>query len=432
VHKGHGGYKSLMLTTRKSCRACGSRALQPVLSLGDQYLASNFSISPDFPPVERTVPLDLVRCDPAEDQEACGLVQLRHTVPSDLMYSSYGYRSGINQTMTQHLAGIARSLEERVALKAGDLVVDIGANDGTLLLQYQTRGATYVGFEPSNIRPEHPTPHLAFIKDYFSAASLRKNVAASTAKIVTSIAMFYDLEEPNQFVADVAAVLADDGLWVLELSYLPSMLEKSSFDTICHEHLEYYALGPLERLLQRHGLQVADAELNDSNGGSIRVTACLHGSPHVARSEKTRAAIYALKKREFELRLDTAEPYRAFAQRIETIKSELPALLTKLRKGGAKIYGYGASTKGNVILQYCGIDQSHLAGIADRNPAKWGSSTLGSRIPIVSEDEMRAAKPDYLLVLPWHFMREFRAREEAFLARGGRFIVPVPKVEILS
>ncbi len=403
-----------------------------MLSLGDQYLASNFSISPDFPPVERTIPLELVRCDPERDQAACGLVQMRHTVPSDLMYSSYGYRSGINQTMTDHLGGIARGLEQRVQLRAGDLVVDIGANDGTTLLQYQTKGATYVGFEPSNIQPEQPTPHLRFIKDYFSAKSLRKNVAAGRAKIVTSIAMFYDLEEPNRFVADVAEVLADDGLWVLEMSYLPSMLEKNSFDTICHEHLEYYALTPLERLLGKHGLQVADAELNDANGGSIRVTACLEGSPHRVRSDKTRAAIYALKKREFELQLDTPAPYAAFAQRIEKIRADLPALLTKLRKEGKKVYGYGASTKGNVILQYCGLDKSHLYGIADRNPAKWGASTLGTQIPIVSEDEMRAAKPDYLLVLPWHFMREFRAREEAFLARGGKFIVPVPQVEIVS
>ena len=425
-----------MLTTRKTCRACGSAALTPVVSLGDQFLASNFTVSADFPPVQRRIPLDVVRCDPERDENACGLVQLLHTVPGDLMYSSYGYRSGINQTMRDHLASLARGLEQRVALKPGELVVDIGANDGTLLAAYQASGAVYVGFEPSNIQPDKPIPHVRFIKDYFSAASLRAHVTAmglgAKAKIVTSIAMFYDLEHPNAFVADVAEVLADDGLWVLELSYLPSMLEKSSFDTICHEHLEYYSLHALERLLSRHGLQVADVELNDTNGGSFRVTACKRGSAHGARSEAVRARIYGLKKREFELKLDTAEPYAKFAREIEQIKGDLPKLISSFRAQGKRVWGYGASTKGNVILQYCGLNAQLLDGIADRNPAKWGTRTLGTDIPITSEDEMRAAKPDYLLVLPWHFMREFRAREEAFLARGGKFIVPVPKAEVLA
>ncbi|MDB4968471.1 MAG: class SAM-dependent methyltransferase [Myxococcales bacterium] len=421
-----------MLTTRQTCRACGSATLSPVISLGEQFLASNFAISDDFPPVGRTIPLDVVRCNPELDEKACGLVQLRHTVPSDLMYSSYGYRSGINQTMTRHLGDIARGLEKRVALKSGDLVVDIGANDGTLLLQYETKGAQYIGFEPSNIEPAEPTPQLTFIRDYFGAAPLRRLVGDKKARIVTSIAMFYDLERPNSFVADVAEVLADDGLWVLEMSYLPTMLEKTSFDTICHEHLEYYSLVALERILGRHGLAVADATLNDSNGGSIRVAACKQSSPHAQHSREVRSRVYNLKRKEFELKLESDEPYDDFRRRSERIRNEAAALILKLRAAGKKVYGYGASTKGNVILQYCGITREHVTAIADRNPAKWGSSTVGTGVPIISEDEMRAAKPDYLLVLPWHFMAEFRAREEAFIARGGKFIVPVPKVEILG
>jgi hypothetical protein len=421
-----------MLKRRNTCRACGSSALTPVISLGEQYLASNFTISADFPPVERTIPLEVVRCNPELDETACGLVQLRHTVPSDLMYSSYGYRSGINQTMTRHLGEIARAAAERVALGADDLVVDIGANDGTLLCAYETRGARYVGFEPSNIQPTGPTPHIRFIKDYFSAAGLRAAAGNKPAKIITSIAMFYDLESPNAFVADIAASLAPDGLWVLELSYLPSMLEKNSFDTVCHEHLEYYSLAPLERLLHAHGLQLADAQLNDINGGSIRVTVCHRGSPLGEHSHTVRSRIYQLKKREFELKLDSDVPYRAFAANAQRIRAELPSLLLGLIAAGKRVYGYGASTKGNVILQYCGLTPQHLHGIADRNPAKWGGTTLGSGIPIVSEEQMRQAQPDYLLVLPWHFMREFRAREEQFVARGGKFIVPVPKVEILA
>jgi hypothetical protein len=420
-----------MLKTRKTCRACGSSALQPVLSLGDQQLASNFAISADFPPTVRELPLEMVRCSPDVDENACGLVQLRHTVPGDLMYSSYGYRSGINQTMTQHLAGIARGLQEKLKLQPDDLVVDIGANDGTLLLSYRGPRLSLIGFEPSNIRPIEPTPQIQFIRDYFSAVGLRDSCGDRKVRAITSIAMFYDLEDPGQFVADIAAVLAKDGLWVLEMSYLPLMLSNNSFDTICHEHLEYYAIAPIERLLHTHGLRIADLELNDANGGSIRITACRADSPYREHSIETRSRIYKLKKQEFELKLDTEEPYRNFADAAEKIRHELPALLLRLMAAGKKIYGYGASTKGNVILQYCGLSTAYLSGIADRNPAKWGGATVGSGIPIISEDEMRAARPDYLLVLPWHFLGEFKLREKDFLARGGRFIVPIPEVQIV-
>jgi hypothetical protein len=421
-----------MLKKRRTCRACGSSALQPVVSLGDQHLASNFVISANFPPIERTLPLDVVRCSPDLDENACGLVQLGHTVPGDLMYSSYGYRSGINQTMTRHLAGIAGAMEDRLKLQPDDLVVDIGANDATLLLAYKSSGVRLIGFEPSNIRPIEPTPQIQFVRDYFSAVGLREICGDRKARAITSIAMFYDLEDPNQFVADVAAVLAKDGLWVLEMSYLPSMLANNSFDTICHEHLEYYAIAPIERLLHTHGLRIADAELNDANGGSIRITACRADSPFRQHSIETRSRIYKLKKQEFELKLDTEEPYRAFAESAERIRHELPALLLRLMGAGKKIYGYGASTKGNVILQYCGLSTAYVTAIADRNPAKLGGATVGSGIPIISEDEMRAARPDYLLVLPWHFLGEFKLREKEFLGRGGRFIVPIPTVEIVA
>lgn len=421
-----------MLKTRKTCRVCGSPALTPVLSLGDQILASNFQLSPDFPPVERPIPLDLCRCNPSLDEDACGLVQLRHTVSPDLMYSAYGYRSGINQTMTEHLGGIARALEDRVTLAAGDLAVDIGANDGTLLLQYRTKGVDYVGYEPSNIRPLEPTPTIQFIHGYFTAAALKHAFGDRKARIVTSIAMFYDLEDPNTFVADVAEILAPDGLWTLELSYLPSMLTNNSFDTICHEHLEYYHLGAIEALLHRHRLVVADAELNDANGGSIRVTICHQGSWFSEHTAGVRARIYGIRKREFELRLDTDVPYERFRTASEKIRTDLPALLLRLFSQGKKVYGYGASTKGNVILQYCGLTPKHLVAIADRNPAKWGSTTVGSQVPIISEEEMRKANPDYLLVLPWHFMEEFQRREAEFLARGGRFIVPIPEARVLA
>ncbi len=417
-----------MLTTRQTCRICGSAALTPVISLGEQVLAGNFGFAKDLPPVERRVPLELVRCDRERDERACGLVQLRHTVPGDLMYSSYGYRSGINQTMRRHLAALAERVEHRAGLAVGDVVVDIGANDGTLLASYKTVGFQGVGYEPSIVQPESLPPHITYIRDYFSAQPFQMRFPGKRAKIVTSIAMFYDLEDPNTFVADVAAILHPDGLWVLEVAYLPKTLEKNSFDTICHEHLEYYSLGTIEALLRRHGLAVADVEENEINGGTIRVYACHAGSHHAAPTDGTRNRVYHMQRREFDLMLDTGKPYHAFAERVAAIRTELPSFLSGLRAQGKNIYGYGASTKGNVILQYCGIGPDLVTAIADRNPAKWGMRTPGTDILIISEDDMRKAKPDYLLVLPWFFIPEFLDRESEFLARGGRFITPIPGV----
>ncbi len=419
-----------MLITRQTCRSCGSSALTPVISLGNQTLAGNFGFSPELPAVTRKIPLDLVRCDSERDEHACGLVQLRHTVPGDLMYSSYGYRSGINQTMRNHLGSLAQELEARLVLASGDVVVDIGANDGTLLTSYRTEGFVGVGFEPSIVQPDVLPEHIQYIKGYFTAAAYRLRCGDQRAKIVTSIAMFYDLEEPNIFVADVASVLDKEGLWVFEVAYLPKTLAKNSFDTICHEHLEYYSLSSIEALLHRHGLVVADVGENDINGGTIRVYACHAASRWFERSAEAKTRVYRMQRSEFDLKLDTPEPYAVFAQNVLSIKKELPALLAKLRVEGKKIYGYGASTKGNVILQYCTITPELVTGIADRNPAKWGQTTPGTYIPIISEDEMRAANPDYLLVLPWFFLPEFLDREAAFVSRGGKFIVPLPTVHI--
>lgn len=419
-----------MIIRRSTCRGCGSAVLVPVVPLGDQAIASSFHLTPDYPPVDRPIPLELVRCEPSASENACGLLQLSHTVPGDLMYAAYGYRSGINESMARHLATIAKRASELVGLRSGDLVVDIGANDGTLLLAYESPGATLVGFEPSDIRPEQPTPQLRFIHDYFSATSLRGR-GFGEAKIVTSIAMFYDLDDPGRFVDDVASILAPDGVWILELAYLPTMLELNTFDTVCHEHLTYWALGPLERLLSQRGLTLVDATLNDVNGGSIQATVARAGGKLSERSDAAKARIYNLKRREVELRLDESAPYEAFRKRIERIRADLPALLTDLKRQGKLVLGYGASTKGNVTLQYCGITADLLPAIADRNPRKWGTRTPGTNISIISEDDMRQRKPDHLLVLPWHFLESFRQREAAFLERGGRFITPIPEVKVL-
>lgn len=422
---------SPILVTRNTCRICGSRALTPVVALGDQYISGAFAGPDGRPPVQRRIPLDLVRCDPGLDQDACGLVQLRHSVPPKILYRSYWYRSGINQTMRDNLAGIAQMAEDLAGVQAGDLVIDIGCNDGTLLKSYRTKGLRLLGFDPaSNIVEYAKANGVPVVNDFFSAANLRAVYPEEKPKVITSIAMFYDLENPHLFVGDIKSLLHERGIWILELSYLPTMLEMNSFDTLCHEHLEYYSLAPLERLLAEHQLEVVDVTLNDINGGSFRIAVGHAGK--ISPPAEARARVQQLRLREFELALDTDAPYAVFRKNIEKIRKDLLAFLKKAKAQKKRVHGYGASTKGNTILQYCGVTPALVPAVADRNQDKWGSFTIGTNLPIISEEASRKQKPDYYLVLPWHFIAEFKKREAEFLARGGKFLLPMPEVHLVG
>ncbi|PWU09637.1 MAG: class I SAM-dependent methyltransferase [Verrucomicrobia bacterium] len=421
---------SPILVTRSSCRVCGSKSLSRVVSLGDQFLSGAFSKPEGAPPVQRRVPLDLVRCDPAKDERACGLVQMRNSVPPKVLYSSYWYRSGVNQTMRDNLAGIAHMAEQLAGLQSGDLVLDIGCNDGTLLKAYRTEGIKRLGIDPSNVVSHARAAGLEVVNDFFSAAALRSVYPDQKPKVITSIAMFYDLENPHLFVSDIKASLHEQGIWVLELSYLPTMLEMNSFDTICHEHLEYYSLAPMERLFAEHDLEVVDVSLNNINGGSFRISVAHTGK--VKPSAEANERMQQLRLKEFEMGLDTDSPYAVFRSNIKKIRKDLTAFLRKAKAQKKLVHGYGASTKGNTTLQYCGVTPALVPAIADRNEDKWGSRTIGTNIPIVSEDESRKQKPDYYLVLPWHFIDEFKRREQAFLERGGRFLLPMPTVHLVG
>jgi hypothetical protein len=418
------------LITRTTCRICGCEYLAPVLSLGNQRIAGAFADPNGKQPVQRALPLELVRCDMTRDQVACGLIQTKHTVPGSILYSSYWYRSGVNRTMTDNLHGIAHGVEAIVPLEAGDLVVDIGCNDGTLLDGYRPEGLRYLGFDPSDVSRYAVEKGYDVVNDFFSIERLRERRPDQKAKAVTSIAMFYDLEHPRTFVADVAEVLADAGIWVIELHYLPMMLEANAFDAIVHEHLEYYSLAVIERLLGEEGLEVVSAELNDMNGGSIRLFIGHNGAHE--RTPEQLEALTALRVSEFELALDSPEPYEAFRLGVERVRDELVKTCKEIRDDGKTIHVYGASTKGNTILQYAGIDHTYIGAAADRNPDKWGSETIGTQIPIISEEDSRAMNPDYYLALPWHFLDEFLEREQEFLARGGKFIVPLPEVRVIG
>jgi hypothetical protein len=421
------------VAARTTCRVCGSPALVPVIDLGDQCIAGAFRRPDAADMLEPRLPLQLVRCDPMATPGACGLVQLRHTVPPSTLYRSYWYRSGINRSMTENLHEIAAQAVSTVGgLRAGDLVVDVGSNDGTLLDGYGEvpSGVTLLGVDPSDVSRYAIAKGYEVIDDFFSERALAERFPGQEARVITSIAMFYDLEQPSQFVGDIARCLAGDGVWVSEFAYMPTMLEHASFDTICHEHLEYYSLSVVERLFGEHGLEIVRADLNDVNGGSIRIAARHAGAGD--RNTDHAHAVEQLRRREQELDLRTAAPYEEFARSARTVRDDLRALLTELRDEGARVHVYGASTKGNTILQYAGIDRSLVGYAADRNPDKWGSETIGTHIPIISEEESRALQPDYYLVLPWHFLDEFLEREAEFFARGGKFIVPLPHVRVLD
>ena len=403
------------------CRASGSRNLVSVLNLGHQQLTGVF---PRNAAQEVTSgPLELVWCPDS------GLLQLHHSYdPSEMYGENYGYRSGLNQSMVAHLTDKVRFLERRVALRAGDVVLDIGSNDATTLKAYSAPGIVRVGIDPTGAKfREHYTDEIRLVPDFFSADAYR-SVSKSPARIVTSIAMFYDLDDPVGFVRQIESILADDGVWHLEQSYMPSMLRMNSYDTICHEHLEYYSLGALVKILGAANMQVVDVAMNAVNGGSFAVTAAKRGATGVHRND---AVIDWLLAQEDRMGLGTPRPYRDFEERVFRHREDLVRLVRALRADGKTILGYGASTKGNVLLQFCGFDADDIAAIAEVNPDKFGCITPGTHIPIVSEADARAMKPDYFLVLPWHFKDGILRRERDYLGGGGKMIFPFPEIEIV-
>jgi SAM-dependent methyltransferase len=375
----------------------------------------------------RKMPTSLVRCDPMRDEGACGLLQMEYTVPPEVLYSVYWYRSGTNATMRNHLAGIAT---EAAALldKKGARVLDIGCNDGTLLTAYP-KDFVKLGIDPSDLASEAPSD-ITVVRDLFPSEELFAVLDGKTCDIVTSIAMFYDLEDPIAFARGIKRLLAPDGLWCFEMSYMPTMLKMTSYDTICHEHLEYYSLAVIEHILRQAGLRLVDVSLNAINGGSLRCYATHTANLRYKSDELTRH-IKELRQKEFDLELDTDKPYRHFQERADVHREELLGLLKRLRAEGSRVHVYGASTKGNTILQWCGIDGRLVDVAAERNPDKFGARTLGTDIPIVSEAESRAAKPGYYLVLPWHFREEIVQREKAMLDGGVGLIFPLPTIEIV-
>ena len=420
----------MKLKPRYSCRICGSKNLTSILNLGDQYFANYSPKSNDVVPFEEKIPLELVRCDKSIDPKSCGLVQLRHTTPPNLMYDRYFYRSGINQTMINNLNEIAQQAISKIKLNPNDIVIDIGCNDGTLLQNYKELPVRSVGFDPAkNMVQFSKQTGATIITEFFSAEEFIKNYGDEKAKIITSIAMFYDLENPNKFVDDISKILHPDGLWILELSYLPLMLSQNAFDTIVHEHLEYYHLDALEFLLSKFDLKVGDIQLNDINGGSFRVVV-----QHKEKSFDNNSLehITELREKEKNLNLHTVQPFDDFIKKINDEKDKLVTFIKNEVSAGKTVHCYGASTKGNTLLQFYNLDKKLIQFIADRNPDKWGRRTIGTDISIISEEESHSMNPDYFLILPWHFIKEFKEREKDYLKNGGKLLVPLPRFKVID
>ncbi len=400
------------IITHKTCRLCKSDQLNEVFSLGLQYV--NDFVTKENIGKGIEAPLDLVICN------HCSLLQLRHTAPQELMYARYyWYRSGVTDTMKKALRNITEQIESLIHLQKGDTVLDIGANDGTLLASYGVEGIKLVGCEPADNLIDYLKEKTNFVMhdfwDYDHYKKLGKTKGFGKAKVITAIGMFYDLEEPNKFIKDAADALTDDGIFVAQLMCLASMLDKNDIGNICHEHLEYYSLESLKYLFETNGLEIFKIEENDVNGGSYRIFARHYKGTGIPLDEN-----------------HTNEDILSFGQRIKENRDKCVNFIKQEVSKGKTVYIYGASTKGNVILQYYGLDSSLITAASERSPEKWGKYTIGTWIPIVSEEEARKAQPDYFLVLPWAFFSEFYKREKEWRKKGGKFIVPLPEFRVVE
>jgi len=404
------------------CRISSDESLISVVNLGYQRLTGVFPSSPGED-VTRG-PLELVW------SSSSNLLQLAHSYnPLEMYGENYGYRSGLNKSMVSHLRAKVRRLESLIELSPKDVVLDIGSNDGTTLNAYKMKDdIRRLGIDPTASKLlEFYDPDIQVIPQFFSS-SVYHSADLPPAKLITSIAMFYDLEDPVEFVRQIRDVLDSNGIWHFEQSYLPSMLRTNAYDTICHEHLEYYTVANVDYILALAGMRIVDLQFNSVNGGSFAVTACKDNS--TIRTNNRLVSWYL--NQEKRMGLDSPKPFRDFEARIYEHRNSLRELVLSLKSAGSRISGYGASTKGNVLLQFCGFDQEVLDYIVDVNPYKYGRFTPGTGIPIISEEEAACKPPDYFLVLPWHFREGILSRETSFLQNGVQFIFPLPEIEIVS
>lgn len=408
------------------CRICGNTNFKPVLDLGNQPLSGVFP-RPEAPDPSLS-PLELIRCDMSASPNACGLVQLKHSADVSEMYGmTYGYYSSISPMMVSHLQNKVHELMAWLKPGKDDIVLDIGCNDGTLLNTYGMNGPKRIGMDPSAKKFRHNyQPGIEVEYDFFNEAGARKMIGDKKLKIITSIAMFYDLEDPLAFMKDIRAMLAQDGVWGVELSYLPLLLTQLTYDQVCHEHVTYLGLGEMDWMMRQVGLKVLDVSFNDMNGGSFYILAGREDGPHQPKAEKIQKIMDA------EAPLKGDGPFDRLRRRTEAHRDEVRHFLQLAKAAGKKVYGYGASTKGNVVMNYCGLQTADLIAIGDRNPEKDGLVTPGTRIPIISHEKLRKREVDYLFVHIWHFRKEVIRDEIKFLERGGKMVFSLPRLHVVD
>ena len=403
-----------------SCRICGNKNLKNILHLGDQMLTGVF---PTFEEKDSISigPVSLVKCF---GEEYCGLVQMEYSYSLSEMYgNNYGYRSGLNKSMVDHLHLKVKKITEFIKLAANDLIIDIGSNDATTLKAYPQKRLDLVGIDPTGVKFNSYYPdNIQLIPDFFSSTLVKAKFGNKKAKVITSFSMFYDLEEPLTFMKEVYEILGNDGVWIFEQSYMPKMLEMNSFDTICHEHLEFYSLHQIKYMTDIVGFHIVDVDFNDINGGSFSITV-----RKKVGDEQDEEKIKKILHQENEAGLLTMKPYEEFAKRIDVATKKLIQFVKTERAKGKMIAALGASTKGNVLLQYCNFTEEDISFIGEVNEEKLGCFTPGTFIPIISEKELLSKNPDYLIVLPWHF-KEFFVSNEKFSKM--KLVFPLPEIEI--
>ena len=409
----------------KECRICKNRNLKIIIDLKSQYIQGSF-IKKNYPkPYSKKIPLKLVFC------KKCFLVQLLHTTNKEILYKNYWYSSGINQTMKTHLKKLVNLIYTIKQKETKNIdVLDIGCNDGTLL-NYFPKSVNKHGIDPSQIIKRIDKKKITVIKDFFPPK--KENLESLKIKfdLITSIAMFYDINDPNLFVKNIKYYLKNKGIWVFELSYLVDMLKLNSFDTICHEHLEYYSLQTLNYLMKKNGLKIFNLSRNSINGGSIRCFVT-HEKNSIYDKKQNIYKIKKLIKNEKKLKINSLYPYKKFYKNILKIKFDLKQLILSIKKQGKSIFILGASTKGNTILQFLNLNNKIINYAVERNKQKIGAITIGSNIKIISEQMSKRLSPDYYLVLPWHFKNEILNREKEFVRKGGNLIFPLPKIQIIN
>jgi hypothetical protein len=397
----------------KNCRNCKNPKFVKLFSLGNQSFTGKFT--PKKIKVKKGL-LELIMCS------KCNLIQLAHNYDLNYMYGpDYGYRTGMNKTMTNHVSNVSKSLSNKVNLSKNDIVLDIASNDGTLLNSYKKKSFRFA-IDPLVNKYKDNYKKINFkVSAFFSLNEIVKKTNRKF-KIITALAVFYDLKDPNKFLREIELILEKDGVLFIEVADLLSMLKYNMFDAICHEHLIYYTSKIILEMTKKNNLRVFDIKFNDINGGSTQYYICKKNAKYINNDLKLKKVL----KNEKKFKLDKKNTYQKFILKIKKIRVKIVQLILNAKKRNEKIHGYGASTKGNVLLQYFNLNKNHIDFIADRNPKKFNLYTPGTKIKIVSEKFSRKIKPDYYLVLPWHFKKEILKREQKTIKNGSKFIFPLP------